>query len=319
MKNKNILITGGAGFIGSALTKELIKNNTVIVIDNFDNYYDPAIKEENVKPFINEDNYRLYIVDIRDKNALEKVFSKNRIDIIIHLAAMAGVRYSLVNPNLYKEVNEIGTDNVLSIAHKYHVDNIILASSSSVYGNNNLPFNEESTELKPISPYAVTKMNMDAIAKKYHDTYNMNISILRFFNVYGPHQRPDTAISIFTDSILNDKEINLYGDGTTLRDYTYIDDAIEGIVRSGDYLFNHKNTYEVFNIGSNNPISINELLSTISDELKLNPNIRNLPFQEGDAYKTNADINKAYKILGYKPSMYINTGIKKYIKWKKEE
>ena len=314
---KTYLITGGAGFIGSTLTKRLLdEGNNVIAIDNFNNYYNPELKEKNIKDF--KDNYKLYRIDIRNKEDIKKVMDENNIDVIVHLAAMAGVRPSIEDPILYQEVNGLGTQNILEEAKNHHIKNLVMASSSSVYGNcKEVPFNEKMIVDYAISPYAATKKANEVMAHVYHKLNNMNIIMLRFFTVYGPKQRPDLAINKFTRLMLNNEEIPMYGDGSTSRDYTYVDDIVDGIIKSCNYVMNNDNVYEIINLGSNNPISLKEMINTIGKVLDITPNIKELPMQPGDVDKTYADITKAKELLGYQPSISFEDGIKEFINWYK--
>lgn len=311
------LITGGAGFIGSTLTERLLKEgNVVVTIDNFCDYYDPKIKEDNIKKFIDNPNYKLYRGDIRNRENVKKVFDENNIDVIVHLAAMAGVRPSIENPLLYQEVNGIGTQNILEEAKLHNVKSLVMASSSSVYGNcREVPFKEDMIVDYAISPYAATKKANEVMAHVYHKLNGMNIIMLRFFTVYGPKQRPDLAINKFTRLMLDGKEIPMYGDGSTSRDYTYVDDIVDGICKSCDYVMNNNDVYEIINLGSNNPISLKEMIEIIGKELNIEPNIEELPMQPGDVDRTYACIDKARKLLGYNPQTKFDDGIKKFIDW----
>lgn len=311
------LITGGAGFIGSSLTERLLKNDSkVIIIDNFNDYYNPELKEENIKPFLKNRNYKLYRGDIRDFKLINEILKENKIDVIVHLAAMAGVRPSIENPILYQEVNGVGTQNILEAAHLHNVKNLVMASSSSVYGNcKEIPFSENMVVDYAISPYAATKKANEVMAHVYHKLYDMNILLLRFFTVYGPKQRPDLAINKFTRLMLNNEEIPMFGDGSTSRDYTYIDDIVDGIVRSCDYVMKNNHVYEIMNIGSNNPISLKEMITTIAKELNVHLKIKELPMQPGDVNRTYANITKAKRLIGYEPSISFEEGIKKFIEW----
>jgi len=311
------LITGGAGFIGSTLTERLLKEgNVVVTIDNFCDYYDPKIKEDNIKKFIDNPNYKLYRGDIRNRENVKKVFDENNIDVIVHLAAMAGVRPSIENPLLYQEVNGIGTQNILEEAKLHNVKFLVMASSSSVYGNcREVPFKEDMIVDYAISPYAATKKANEVMAHVYHKLNGMNIIMLRFFTVYGPKQRPDLAINKFTRLMLDGKEIPMYGDGSTSRDYTYVDDIVDGICKSCDYVMNNNDVYEIINLGSNNPISLKEMIEIIGKELNIEPNIEELPMQPGDVDRTYACIDKARKLLGYNPQTKFDDGIKKFIDW----
>ncbi|MBQ3475978.1 GDP-mannose 4,6-dehydratase [Candidatus Saccharibacteria bacterium] len=315
---KTFLITGGAGFIGSTLTKRLLgEGEKIIVVDNFNNFYNPEIKKDNIRPFLDNPNFQVYQVDIRDKEGLEKVFAENKFDFIMHLAAMAGVRPSIENPMLYQDVNGMGTQNVLEMARKYGVKKLALASSSSVYGNcKEVPFREDMIVDFAISPYAATKKANEVMAHVYHKLFDMDIVMLRFFTVYGPKQRPDLAINKFTRMMLAGEEIPMFGDGSTSRDYTYVDDIIDGICRTFSYLGDHSDVYEIINLGSNNPISLKEMITTIGEVLGIEPKIEQLPMQPGDVDRTYADITKASKLLGYAPSISFEDGVRKFIDWK---
>lgn len=314
---KTYFITGGAGFIGSTLTERLLnEGNKVITIDNFNSYYDPEIKEINIKSFIDNENYILYRGDIRDRSKVREVFNNHKIDVVMHLAAMAGVRPSIEDPILYQEVNGLGTQNILEEAKLHEVKNLVLASSSSVYGNcREVPFREDMVVDYAISPYAATKKANEVMAHVYHKLNKMNIIMLRFFTVYGPKQRPDLAINKFARLMLNDEEIPMYGDGTTSRDYTYVDDIVDGIVKSCDYVMNNDNVYEIINIGSNNPISLKEMIEVIGKTLNITPKIKQMPMQPGDVDRTYADISKARNLLGYEPKVSFEEGIKSFIDW----
>lgn len=316
-KIKTYLITGGAGFIGSTLTERLLnENNKVVCIDNFCDYYNPKLKEKNVEEFVKNKNYSLYRIDIRNRDDVKNVFDENKIDVIVHLAAMAGVRPSIENPLLYQEVNGIGTQNILEEAKLHNVKSLVMASSSSVYGNcKEVPFKEDMIVDYAISPYAATKKANEVMAHVYHKLNDMNIVMLRFFTVYGPKQRPDLAINKFTRLMLEGKRIPMYGDGTTSRDYTYVDDIVDGICKSCDYVINNDNVYEIINLGSNNPVSLKEMINTIGEVLNVEPKIEVLPMQPGDVDRTYADISKAKKLLGYSPKFTFKEGIQKFIDW----
>jgi len=313
---KTYFITGGAGFIGSSLIEKLIDNNKVVVLDNFNDYYLPSIKMDNIRSFLDNDNFILYKGDIRDRELLNIIFSCNNIDCVIHLAAQPGVRESIVNPYLYQEINYMGTVNLLEEMIKHNVKNIIFSSSSSVYGNNlNTPFKEDMDTSFSISPYATSKKACEVILHTYHKLYNLNTLILRFFTVYGPKQRPDLAINKFTNLILDSKPITMYGDGNSLRDYTYIDDIINGILLSIKYLELNNNTYEIINLGSSNPIKLIDVIKTLVTKLNKEAKVIRKEKQSGDMDATWADISKAQKVLGYKPFTNFNDGIDKYINW----
>lgn len=313
-------ITGGAGFIGSTLSRKLLSlGNKVVAIDNFCDFYNPKIKENNVKELLLNHNFKLYRNDIRDREAVKKIFDENKIDVVMNLAAMAGVRPSIENPCLYQEVNCLGLQNILEEMKLHNVKNGVLASSSSVYGNcKEVPFRENMIVDYAISPYAATKKANEVMAHVYHKLYDMNIIMLRFFTVYGPKQRPDLAINKFTRLMLEDKEIPMFGDGTTSRDYTYVDDIVNGIIKSCEYTLNNKNVYEILNIGNSSPTSLKEMINTIAKVLGVEPKIKQLPMQPGDVDRTFADISKAKKLIGYEPKTTFEEGIRKFVNWYKE-
>lgn len=342
---KTYLITGAAGFVGSHLAEKLLKDgNKIINVDNFNDYYDIRLKIKNVintmdneqwtmdnlkskeeqlkelKLKVDRDNYILEIVDIRDLESLERIFSENKIDTVIHLAARAGVRPSLEDPILYQEVNGRGTHNILECCRKYEVKNLVAASSSSIYGNNKkVPFKETDIVDFAISPYAATKKANEVMGHVYHAIYDINIAFLRFFTVYGPRQRPDLAINKFTRLILNDEEIPVYGDGTTSRDYTYVGDIVDGIIKAADFVGSKEKVYEIFNIGSNSPISLKEMIETIEKVLGKKAKLKRLPMQPGDVDRTYADISKLKEMTGYNPSLSFEEGIRKFVEWFKKQ
>ncbi|NGU53685.1 SDR family NAD(P)-dependent oxidoreductase [Clostridium perfringens] len=322
---RTILVTGGAGFIGSHLSERLLKEgNKVLVIDSFNNYYDPEIKRNNVEEVkktciennIPLNNYKVFEGDIRDNEFLKEVFS-NKIDSIMHLAAMAGVRPSIEDPSLYYDVNITGTVNLLERCRETGVKQFVFASSSSVYGNNEkVPFAESDRVDNPISPYAATKKSGELLCHTYHHLFNMNISCLRFFTVYGPRQRPDLAINKFTSLILEGKEIPFYGDGSTSRDYTYVEDIVDGIVRSINYINTDEKIFEIFNIGGDKTVSLIEMVETIEEVLGKKAKLNRLPMQPGDVNRTCADIKYSSETIGYNPKTNFKEGIKKFIDWK---
>lgn len=333
------LITGGSGFIGSHLVERLLKKgHSVINIDNFDDFYNYQIKVRNtldsIQNFsdfeftekqedisrsisvVKSEQYTLYYQDIRDKAGLERIFKEHTIDMVIHLAALAGVRPSIERPLEYEEVNIRGTMNLWELCKEFNVKKVVAASSSSVYGNNEkIPFSETDNVDKPISPYAATKKCGEIIGHVYHNLYNIDMIQLRFFTVYGPRQRPDLAIHKFTQLITEGFEIPFYGDGTTARDYTYIDDIIDGIIKSIIYLESHSGVYEIINLGESEVITLNEMLHVIESTLGKSAIRKNLPMQPGDVLKTNADITKAMTLIGYKPDTNFQNGIKKFVEW----
>ena len=309
----NILITGAAGFIGSHLSDRLLKEDyRIICLDNLDAFYDPQIKRENLRPLLANNNFTLIEGDIRNLELLTDIFEGNRIDVIVHIAARAGVRPSIIEPLLYYDVNVRGTTNLLEMAKLYHVKKFIFASSSSVYGENEkVPFREDDNVDYPISPYAATKKAGELIAFTYHHLFGIPVTCLRFFTVYGPRQRPEMAIHKFTRLIYEGKSIPVYGDGTSRRDYTYIDDIIAGITAS----INTELGYEIINLGESKTVRLSELIYLIEENLQKKAVIEWLPEQPGDVPVTFADIDKARKLLGYAPCVDIKEGVGRFVKW----
>lgn len=320
------LITGGAGFIGSHLSEELLKKgNDVISIDNFNEFYNPELKEKNlisVKQTAKKYGciYKMYRGDIRDRKIVDAIFKENSFDGVVSLAANAGVRPSIEDPLYYLDVNLIGLTNLLEASKHFKMKNFVFISSSSVYGNNKkVPFSEKDAVDNPISPYAATKKAGELLCYTYHALYNINMVCLRYFTVYGPRQRPDLAINKFTRLMLNNESIPMFGDGNTARDYTYISDIVDGTIRALKYIEqNSKCIYDIFNLGGSHPISLMELINTISSELGIKPNIEQLPMQQGDVNITYSDYSHANEILNYNPKVRIDEGIKKFVRWYKE-
>lgn len=313
------LITGGAGFIGSSLADDLLaKGEKVVIIDNFCDFYNPQIKENNIQHNLNNTNYKLYKEDIRDKEAVAKIFNENNIDVVIHLAAMAGVRPSIENPMLYQDVNCMGTQNILEEMKKHNCKKLVMASSSSVYGNcKQVPFREDMIVDFAISPYAATKKANEVMTHVYHKLFDFNVIMLRFFTVFGERQRPDLAINKFTRLMLEDKPIPMFGDGKTSRDYTYIGDIVQGIEKSIKYVEENTNVYEVLNLGNSSPVTLKEMIDTIAKVLNVEPKIEQLPMQPGDVDRTFADVSKAKDLIGYEPKTSFEKGIEKFVKWYK--
>lgn len=311
----NILITGGAGFIGSTLADRLLKEGQKItVIDNFNDYYDVKLKEQNVEKNLCNPNYKLFRFDICNLSSIDEVFRDNKFDAVVHIAARSGVRKSLEEPLEYVKTNIEGTVNILEMVKKYEIKKIVFASSSSVYGNCKAEkFSEDLKITEPISPYAATKLACEQLLYTYSKLYGINAVCLRFFTVYGPKQRPDLAIRKFVELIEQDKPIPVYGDGTTMRDYTYIDDIIDGVISAIHY---DKTQYEIINLGGGTSVSLNDMISTIEKVLGKNAEIKRMPLQQGDVEKTASDNKKAKILLGYNPKTSFKDGIEKFISWK---
>jgi UDP-glucuronate 4-epimerase len=309
----NVLVTGGAGFIGSHLVERLlIDGHLVICIDNFDNFYDPGIKRRNLQAARTNGRFHLIEGDIRDVKILEEVFSRFDIEIVVHLAARAGVRPSLLEPELYYEVNVVGTLCLLEVMRLHHVPKMIFASSSSVYGNDRtLPFSEGNPADHPISPYAASKKAAELLCHTYHHLYGFDIFCLRLFTVYGPRQRPEMGISQFITQILDGTPIVLYGDGSSERDYTYIDDIVDGFMGSLQCL----RGFDVINLGESRPVPLIYLIKTIERLIGNKAIIQSRPMQPGDVTITYADISKAHELLGYRPCHPIEGGLAKQIEW----
>ncbi len=313
---KTILVTGAAGFIGSHVVDRLIDaGHTVVALDDFNPYYSPAFKEANIRHHAGNKRFVFYGEDVTDMNALEKVFRNHHIDAIIHLAARAGVRASIDNPTLYARVNIDGTLNMLEEARKYRIMRFVSASSSSVYGDRKSgPFSENDSTDTPVSLYAATKKSAEVIAYVYHKLYGLEIALLRFFTVYGERGRPDMAPYLFTKALFEDAPIKRFGDGTSKRDYTYVGDVADAVVRSIDAPL----AYEIINVGDNNPITLNEFIGTLEEMTGKKARIEELPSQSGDVSVTYADISKAKRILGWEPKTSFREGIEKFVEWYKK-
>jgi UDP-glucuronate 4-epimerase len=315
----NILVTGGAGFIGSHLCECLLNEGAkVICLDNFDNFYDPSIKIKNVEGIAKKFSVQFELVtgDIRNPDHLKGIFQKNQIDSVVHLAARAGVRPSIAEPLLYQDVNIRGTIVLLEACKATGIKNFVFASSSSVYGENQrVPFTEEDLEIQPISPYGATKRAGELLCYSYHHLYGTNIACLRIFTAYGPRQRPEMAIHKFTRLIDQGEKIPIYGDGSTRRDYTYIDDLIEGILGVIRY---HKG-FEVYNLGESQTTSLIELIKLIEGAFGEKADIEMLATQPGDVSITYADITKAKRVLGYQPKVKMEEGIRRFVEWYKAQ
>ncbi len=312
---KNILITGGAGFIGSHLVDRLLGEGAwhVSVVDDFNDFYAPELKRANISAHLENQNFRLYEIDICDTQNLEEVFAENEFDVIMHLAARAGVQPSLREPKLYAKINIGGTLNLLELAREYNVKQFVFGSSSSVYGINcKIPFSENDKILQPISPYAATKAAGELLCHTYSHLYNIRTVCLRFFTVYGARQRPDLAIRKFSQLILEGKPIQMFGDGTTRRDYTFIDDVIQGVRAAMDYTASN---FEIFNLGESQTVELKRLIKLLEENLCRTAIIEQKPMQAGDVPQTFADISKARKLLNYNPQTKIEEGIRRFSDW----
>ena len=308
----HFLVTGGAGFIGSHLTEALLKQgHQVTVFDDFNDYYDPAIKRANVAHIAND--IQIIEADIRDAVTVERTFAGNKFDTVVHLAARAGVRPSIVDPKLYFTTNIDGTFNLLDACRYHNVSHFVLASSSSVYGvNKKVPFAEKDLIERTISPYAATKLSCEQICSNYANLFDIRCACLRFFTVYGPRQRPDLAIAKFTKKILQGEAIDRYGDGSTARDYTFVEDIISGVLSTIDY---SAKDFDIFNLGGSATTTQAELIAMLEKTIGKEAIINQMPDQPGDVPRTFADVSKAEKTLGYHPNTPIAEGLKKYVEW----
>jgi UDP-glucuronate 4-epimerase len=307
-----ILVTGGAGFIGSHLVTALLqKGDTVSVIDDFNDFYDPAIKRKNIESAL--PSIRLHWIDIRDKEAVFKAVALEKPDVIVHLAARAGVRPSVQEPELYLTTNILGTFHLLEAAKTHGIGRFVFASSSSVYGAaTQVPFREDQVLIQTLSPYAGTKLAGEHLCSNYSHLYGIRVVCHRFFTVYGPRQRPDLAIHKFTKLIDQGKPIEVYGDGTARRDFTYIDDTIQGVVQSITY---DGAVFDVFNLGESDTIELRKVITEIESALGKKASIRSLPPVRGDMPLTYADISKARRLLHYNPTTCIQEGVPKFVDW----
>jgi len=319
----NVLVTGAAGFIGSHLSEYLLKKgHTVVALDNMNQFYDPDAKRANllsVEKVATETGkaFVFYAADVRHETQLKQIFTENKIQAVVHLAAMAGVRPSMQNPLLYEEVNQQGTINVLEQGRLAGVKKIVFASSSSVYGaNEKTPFSESDPVALPISYYAATKRAGELSCHVAHKIYGMSVAALRFFTVYGPRQRPDLAIHKFTKALFSGAKIPLYGDGLNSRDFTYIDDIIDGAYKALLWVDDSQiPRYEIFNLGESRTASVNELIILLEKVTGLKAQIEHQPEMPGDVRRTFADITKAKKILGYDPKTELEAGLREFVKW----
>lgn len=308
-----ILITGVAGFIGSRTAEMLLESNhTIIGIDNLNDYYDPIIKEHRLEKLKKIKDFKFSFVDIENYDALKTIFENNKIDIVINLAARAGVRYSLENPFIYAKTNFIGSLNLLDLMRLFEVKKYVMASTSSIYTDSEMPFSENSSVNKPISPYAATKKAAELMAYTYHHQFKIDVSIVRYFTVYGPSGRPDMSILRFVRSIYEGTPLVLYGDGTQSRDFTFIDDIARGTIMASM----KKTGYEIINLGGgNNPIAMNTIISKIEELLGKTAQVKREPFHSADVQSTYADISKSKNLLNWEPTVELDDGLKQTVIW----
>lgn len=309
-----VLITGAAGFIGSSVAEQLIaRGDHVIGLDNFDRFYDRSIKEANLKTLREEKNFSFTEGDILDQNLVEELLKKT--DRVIHLAALAGVRPSIATPERYMKVNVEGTAGIIEACKRASINRIVIASSSSVYGvRSKTPFNEDDPCNSPASPYAASKRATELIASTANHLHDIGISVLRFFTVYGPRQRPEMAIHKFVRHIFAGENIPMFGDGASARDYTYIDDIVDGTIAALD---NQDGNFHIYNLGGDHSISLKTLIDTIAEVTGEKAKIERLPWQAGDVPITSADIKKSQRELGYNPKVSIRDGIERFVDWYK--
>lgn len=308
-----ILITGAAGFVGSHIGEYFLnQGNQVVGVDNFDDFYPRYFKEANLEGQKQHTGFQFYEADIRDTPIMDKIFAEEKIDLVLHLAAKAGVRPSMENIGAYYDVNVTGSISLLETMRKHHVKKLLFASSSSVYGNNpKVPFSESDRVDDPISPYASTKKSGELLCHVYSHLYGFDITCLRFFTVFGPRQRPDLAIHKFTRLIDLGKPIPFFGDGNTARDYTYVDDIVNGISCAAQNL----SGYKIFNLGESRTITLKQLVEVIEQAVGKPAILNRLPMQQGDVNITYADISKAKLEIGYNPQFNLETGISNFVKW----
>ncbi len=310
-------VTGGAGFIGSHVVDRLLAlGHHVTVLDDFNDYYNPAFKRRNIASASKHPQFCLVEGDVADQSIIRKIFSDSKPDMVIHLAARAGVRPSVQNPFLYQRVNVEGTLNILECARASGVKKITFGSSSSVYGSNKkVPFCEDDPILNTLSPYAATKLAGEALCRAYSHLYSMDIAVLRFFTVYGPCGRPDMAIYMFSEKILQEQPIPVFGDGSSCRDYTFVDDIVQGVVAATQKEFG----FEIFNLGGSEMTSLGDLISLIEKTIGKKSKIERLSEQPGDVQQTFAQIDKARARLGYNPQTRVHEGIPKFVAWLQKE
>lgn len=311
----NILITGCAGFIGFHLSKKFLENNKIVFgIDNLNDYYDISLKKKRLNILLKYKNFIFFKIDLNNKKKIEKIFKQKKISQVFNLAAQAGVRYSISNPEAYVNSNLLGFCNILQLSKDYEVKKFVYASSSSVYGaNKSIPFSESDEVKSPISLYAATKLSNEIICESYSRMYNMNSIGLRFFTVYGPWGRPDMALFKFTKKILNNQKIDIFNYGKMFRDFTYIDDVVESIFRLSNIKKKFKN--EIFNIGNSSPIKLMDFITELEKALKIKIKYKFYPMQIGDVRSTYSNSTKLFKAINFKPKTNIKLGIDNFLKW----
>ncbi len=315
----SVLVTGAAGFIGSHLVDHLLDDGIEVVgLDCYDDFYDPGVKERNLAAARDRGGFREARIDLRDRRALDGL--PDSVESVIHLAARAGVRPSIEDPELYASVNVGGTVALLEWMRARGIRDLVFASSSSVYGNRHeVPFSETDRVDTPISPYAATKRSGELVCHTYHHLFGMSVVALRFFTVYGPRQRPDLAIHKFSRMMRDGAPIPMFGDGSTERDYTYIDDILEGVRGAMDFVAAQEPVFEIINLGESRTVSLQEMIGTLAEQLGLDPTIQRMPEQPGDVRRTFADVRKAGALLGYQPTTTFRDGIRRFLDWFDEQ
>lgn len=327
----NVLITGSAGFIGYSLAKKLLSDNeNVLGVDNLNDYYDVSLKQTRLNELNNYVHFHFFNINLCDKTSLIKLFSKSNFDCVINLAAQAGVRYSIENPSAYADSNLVGFLNILECCRQFKIKHLIYASSSSVYGlNTKTPFSTNHSVDHPVSLYAATKKANELMAHSYSHLYNIPTTGLRFFTVYGPWGRPDMALFKFTQKILNNEPIDIYNNGNLSRDFTYIDDIVEGIIRLIDVVPKRNDQwtpesgspatssapYRIYNIGNGSPVKLMDFVTALEKALGMEAKKNFLPMQPGDVYQTWADTEDLFKVTGYQPKVNVDEGVARFVEW----
>jgi UDP-glucuronate 4-epimerase len=315
----SVLLTGAAGFIGSHVAERLLASGEEVVgLDLFDDFYDPRVKEANLARARARTAFHEVRGDIRDRALLARL--PDHVDAVVHLAARAGVRPSIAHPELYASVNVDGSLALLELARARGIGTFVFASSSSVYGNNaKVPFSEDDPVDHPISPYAATKKAGELLCHSYHHLHRLGVVALRFFTAYGPRQRPDLAIHKFARLLSDRRPLPVFGDGSTARDYTYIDDVVDGVLGALALLRSRRDTYEIINLGESRAVTLDEMVRVLGEEMGIEPRIERLPMQPGDVVRTYADVGKARRLLGYDPKTDFRDGVRRFLRWFEEE